>query len=82
MIEFALSARGLFIRFQVGPECLVLLLILARIGPALRSRRHVPNRYRRPAPSGQCFRSKSRHQRLEIRITSHCNPIASRPLCI
>jgi len=32
MIEFVVTARGLFFRCHLGPECLVLILLLARIG--------------------------------------------------
>lgn len=31
MIEFVLTARGLFLRLQVVPETLALILILARL---------------------------------------------------
>lgn len=31
MIEFALTARGLYFRLQASPEALVLILILARV---------------------------------------------------
>lgn len=31
MIEFALTARGLYFRFQFAPETVVLILILARV---------------------------------------------------
>ena len=31
MIEFALTARGLYVRFHLAPETLVLILILARL---------------------------------------------------
>lgn len=31
MIEFALTARGLYFRFQLVPETLVSILILARL---------------------------------------------------
>jgi hypothetical protein len=31
MIEFALTARGVYFRFQAVPETLVLLMIVARV---------------------------------------------------
>lgn len=31
MIEFALTARGIYLRLQATPETLVLMLILARL---------------------------------------------------
>lgn len=31
MIEFALTGRGLYFRFQLAPETLVLMLVLARL---------------------------------------------------
>jgi hypothetical protein len=35
MIEFALAVRGFYLRFQVAPETLVSILILARLGQQL-----------------------------------------------
>jgi len=35
MIEFVLTARGVFLRLQIVPETLALILILARLWPRL-----------------------------------------------